>query len=265
MTFTSDTFFIVFILLVALGLFVGMIVLLEVGRRIGIHRMRKDPEAARAGFGAAEGAIFALLGLLIAFTFSGAAERFDQRRHLIVEETNAIGTAYLRVDLVAPDLQPPLRDAFRRYLTARLDVYRKIPNMAAVDAALAEVDRLQKDIWRQAITATRAPGSHPSAAVLLIPALNAMIDITTTRSMATRFHPPIIIFALLILLALGSALLAGHAMATAKARSWAHVVAFAAAMAISLYVILEIEYPRLGLIRVDSFDEALADLTTLMK
>jgi hypothetical protein len=91
MTFTSDTFFIVFILLVALGLFVGMIVLLEVGRRIGIHRMRKDPEAARAGFGAAEGAIFALLGLLIAFTFSGAAERFDQRRHLIVEETNAIG------------------------------------------------------------------------------------------------------------------------------------------------------------------------------
>jgi len=92
-----------------------------------------------------------------------------------------------------------------------------------------------------------------------------MIDITTTRSMATRFHPPIIIFVLLILLALGSALLAGHAMATAKARSWAHVVAFAAAMAISLYVILEIEYPRLGLIRVDSFDEALADLTTLMK
>ena len=265
MSFTSDTLFIVFILLVALGLFAGMVVLLEVGRRIGIHRMRKDPEAAREGFGAAEGAIFALLGLLIAFTFSGAADRFDRRRHLIVEETNAIGTAYLRIDLVAPDLQPPLRAMFRRYLAARLDVYRKIPDMAAVDAAIAEVDRLQKEIWRQAIAATRAPGSHPSAAVLLVPALNAMIDITTTRSMATRFHPPTVIYVLLIVLALGSALLAGQAMATAKRRSWAHIVAFAVAMAISLYVILELEYPRLGLIRVDSFDEALADLEQLIK
>lgn len=265
MTFRSDLIFIIVLLLVALGLFAGMVGLLEVGRRIGIRRMRKNPESAREGFGAAEGAIFALLGLLIAFTFSGAAERFDQRRHLTVEETNAIGTAYLRVDLLAPDLQPALRDEFRRYLAARLDVYRKIPDMAAVEAALAEVDRLQKDIWTRAIAATRAPGSHPQAAVLLLPALNAMIDITTTRTMATRFHPPIIIYALLILLALVSALLAGHAMATAKTRSWAHVVTLAAAMAISVYVILEIEYPRLGLIRVDSFDDALGDLSQLMK
>ena len=253
------------VLLIALGLFLGMIGLLELGRRIGLRRLRKDPGAAREGLGAAEGAIFALLGLLIAFTFSGAADRFDQRRHLIVEEANAIGTAYLRIDLVAPDLQPALRDAFRRYLTARLDVYRKIPDMTAVDAALGEVDRLQKNIWGQAIAATRAPGSHPSAAVLFLPALNAMIDITTTRTTATRFHPPAIIYVLLILLALASALLAGHAMATAKARSWAHVVGFAVAMAVSLYVILEIEYPRLGLIRVDSFDETLAELRQLMK
>ena len=91
MVLTHDTLFIIVLLSVALALFAGMVVLLEVGRRTGIRRMRKDPEAAREGFGALEGAIFALLGLLIAFTFSGAAERFDQRRHLIVEETNAIG------------------------------------------------------------------------------------------------------------------------------------------------------------------------------
>ena len=66
-----------FVLLIALGLFIGMVVLLEVGRRIGIRRTRKDPEGAREGVRAAEGAIFALLGLLIAFTFSGAAARFD--------------------------------------------------------------------------------------------------------------------------------------------------------------------------------------------
>ena len=254
-----------FVLLIALGLFVGMVVLLEVGRRIGIRRLRKDPEGAREGVGAAEGAIFALLGLLIAFTFSGAVGRFDNRRNLIVEEANAIGTAYLRVDMVAPDLQPALRNTFRRYLTARLDVYRKIPDMAAVEAALAEVNRLQKDIWGQAVAASRAPGSHPNVTVLLLPALNAMIDITTTRLMAARMHPPVIIFAMLVALALAAALLAGHGMSKAKTRSWTHVVALSAALSVALYVILEIEYPRLGLIRVDAFDAALADLRDIMK
>src|SRR4030095_3260043 len=123
--------FTTFVLLIALGLFAAMVALLEVGRRIGIHRKRKDPEGAREGVVAVEGAIFGLLGLLIAFTFSGAAARFDDRRHLIVEEDNAIGTAYLRVDLVAPDLQPALRDRFRRYVDARLDVYRNVEDTTA--------------------------------------------------------------------------------------------------------------------------------------
>jgi hypothetical protein len=257
--------FTISVLLIALFQFVGMVVLLEVGRRIGLRRRRKDPEGAREGVGAVEGAIFALLGLLIAFTFSGAAARFDSRRHLIVDETNAIRTAYWRVDMAAPDLQPALRDGFRRYLEARLDVYRKIPDVPAVEAALTEVSRQQKDIWRQAVAATRAPGSHPNLTMLLLPALNAMFDITTTRTMATRFHPPLIIFVMLMALALTAALLAGHGMSTAKTRSWTHVVGFAAAVAVSLYVIFEIEYPRQGLIRVDSFDQALVELRELMK
>jgi len=66
--------------LFALGLFLGMLILLEVGRRIGARRLAEDPEGAEAGVGTVEGAVFALLGLLIAFTFSGAASRFDTRR-----------------------------------------------------------------------------------------------------------------------------------------------------------------------------------------
>jgi hypothetical protein len=256
--------FTTFVLLIALGLFVAMVVLLEVGRRIGIHRKRNDPEGAREGVGAVEGAIFGLLGLLIAFTFSGAAARFDQRRHLIVEETNAIRTAYLRVDLVAPDLQPALRDSFRRYVDARLGVYRNVEDRTATESALAEVGRLLQDIWGRAVAASRAPGSHPNLTVLLLPALNAMIDITTTRTMATRIHPPMIIFAMLLALALAGALLAGYGMA-GKTRSWTHVVGFAAAMAVALYVILEIEYPRLGLIGVADFDQALVELRATMK
>ena len=72
-----------------------------------------------------DGAVFAVLGLLIAFTFSGATARFDTRRQLIVEETNDIGTAYLRLAPLPADAQPPLRQAFRDYLAARIETYRR--------------------------------------------------------------------------------------------------------------------------------------------
>ena len=117
--------------LLAVGLFVGTLILLEVGRRIGDRRLARDPEGARAGTGVVEGAVFALVGLLIAFTFSGAATRFDRRRDPIVQETNAIGTAYLRLDLLPPDARSALQEDFRRYVDTRLDAYRKLPDVEA--------------------------------------------------------------------------------------------------------------------------------------
>jgi hypothetical protein len=77
------------------GLFVGMLVCLELGRRIGERRKAGDPEGARQGVAAVEGAVFGLLGLLIAFTFSGAASRFDGRRQLVVTEAINIDTAWM--------------------------------------------------------------------------------------------------------------------------------------------------------------------------
>jgi hypothetical protein len=101
--------------------------------------------------------------------------------------------------------------------------------------------------------------------MLLLPALNQMIDITTTRTMALQLHPPLIIFGMLFLVALASALLAGYSMAGGKDRKWIHVIGFALVIAITVYVILDIEFPRFGLIRVDAFDQALVDLLQSMK
>jgi hypothetical protein len=250
--------------LLALGLLCGMLGLLELGRRIGIRCRAQDAEGASAGLGAVEGVIFALLGLLIAFTFSGAASRFDSRRQLLVEETNAIGTAYLRIDLLPPSAQPPIREAFRRYVDARLEAYRKLPDALAAKEGLAGATALQGEIWTQAVTACRAEGNQ-SATMLLLPALNQMIDITTSRTMATQMHPPTIIFVMLALLALASSLLAGYGMAGGKTRSWIHIIGFTAIVAITMYVILDLEYPRLGLIRVDASDQAMVELRQSMK
>jgi hypothetical protein len=245
-----------------LGLFAAVLGFLALGRRIGKRRLASAE--ATGSFGAVEGAIFGLLGLLLAFTFSGAVGRFDDRKHLITQEANAIGTAWLRIDLAPADAEPRLRALFRTYLDSRLATYRQVGDPDAAQTEFARSTALQGEIWTAAVAACGAQDASPGACVLMMPSLNDMIDITTTRLMAARIHPPAAIFALLITLTLAGALLAGHAMAQGGAWSWMHAVGFAAVMATTIYVIVDIEYPRLGYIRVDSTDEVLMDLRRSM-
>ena len=245
------------------ALFAGMLILFEAGRRIGVRHLQRDPNGAPAGIGTLEGAVFALLGLLIAFTFSGAAARFDTRRLQIVDEANAIGTAYLRVDLLPEASRPAMRERFRTYVDLRLDVYRKLPDLAAVKLALDRSTALQGEIWSQAVAGCRAESSP--CAMLLLPALNQMIDITTTRTVAAEIHAPWIVFALLFALALVASLLAGYGSAGSRTHSWTHVLVFVAIMTASIYLILDLEYPRFGLIKLDPFDQVLIDVRQNMK
>ncbi len=253
---------------VSLALFAGMLVLFDIGRRIGRRRLVADPDGAHIGTGAVDGAVFALLGLLIAFTFSGAASRFDERRNLIVQESNDIGTAYLRVDLMPESAQPAMRDLFRRYVDSRIELYRGFQDTEDIEAAYAIYERstkIQGELWGHAVAAGKTDGASPGATMLLLPALNQMFDIASTRALVIRMHPPPVIFAMLFGLALVGALFAGYGMAGRKARSWIHMVGFAAVMAGAVNVIIDLEYPRRGLIRVDSFDQALVELRAGMK
>jgi hypothetical protein len=248
----------------AVGLFGGMLLFMETGRRLGARRAARDPEAAKSAVGTIDGAVFALLGLLVAFSFSGAAARFDARRQLIVEEANDIGTAYLRLDLLPPAAQPELRAAFRQYVDSRLAAYNKLPDLAAVERELEENARLQRLIWQKSVEACVTQNS-PAATTLLMSALNEMIDITTTRTMAGRLHPPRIIFFLLVGMALASAMLAGYEMGnSSRRRSPLHMLAFAGVTSLAFYVILDLEYPRLGFIQVAAFDRALVDVRSSM-
>src|SRR3982751_4772053 len=113
-------------LLFAVLLLLGMLVLMEVGRLLCRSRRAKESETERGGLGTIEGAVFALFGLLMAFTFSGAASRFNDKRMLIAEEANTIETAYLRLHLV-PESAPKIQDLFRKYVDSRLKTYRLLP------------------------------------------------------------------------------------------------------------------------------------------
>jgi hypothetical protein len=245
-------------------LFIGTLVLIEVGRRIGVHRLKQDPEGARTGVSAVEGSLFGLLGLLIAFTFSGANSRFDARRQLITQEANNIGTAWLRLDLLPAEVQPEMRELFRRYLDSRLETYRRLPDIAAAEEELARSIALQGKIWSKAVEAVKAGVPGPSGS-LVLNSLNPMFDIVTSRTAAARTHPPMIIYVMLMVLAFAAAVLVGFAMAGAKTRSWVHVFGFSVVLSLTVYVILDLEFPRLGLIKVDAFDRSLYELRESMK
>lgn len=256
--------FIMVITLLALGLFFGMLLFLEAGRRIGARRAASEGDGGAAGISALEGSLFALLGLIIAFTYSGALARFDTRRQLDVEEVNDIGTAYLRLDLLPAEAQPPLRHLFRQYVEGRLEVYRKLPDIEAATGELTRLTKLQGAIWSQALAASRKADTAATT-MLLLPALNAMFDILNTQAMAARLHPPAIVFAMFYVLAFASALLAGYDMAYAKDRHWIHLLCYVTSIALAFFVVLDLEYPRLGFIRIDAFNQALADLLASMK
>jgi len=241
-----------------------MIMLLETGRRIGKHRKKLDPDSSHEGFGAMEAAVFGLMGLMIAFTFSGAVSRLDQRRMDIIEEANAIGTAYLRIDLLPEETQPAIRKYFREYLDARIDVYQKVPDLQAVQEAQKKAESLQNIIWKTSVEDCNK-SENTAAKMLFLPAVNSMIDISSSRMAIAFIHQPFSVFIVLIILALVCSLFAGYGMSVGKSRSWVHFIGFTAAFVISIYVIIDMEYPRIGMININSMDYLLTDLRALIQ
>ena len=249
--------------LFCLCLFTGMMLLHDLGRHLGVRRRARDVEGARLGLGPVESATFGLLGLLIAFTFSGAATRFDARRHLVTEEANSIEMAWLRIDLLPEAEQPAIRAHFRDYLDSRLATYDKLPDLLAAGAEFERSKMLQRTIWKEAVSVIR--NSAPTFGTnLLLSAINAMIDITTTRTMATQMHPPAIVYGMLFAAAMMAALLAGYNSAGGTTRAILHALGLASIVTIVLYVIIDMEHPRFGFVRVDSVDEVLRELRQTM-
>jgi hypothetical protein len=246
------------------GLFVAMVALLEIGRRLGKRRPPPDEKEGGTGRAAVEGAVFALMGLLLAFSFSGALSRWDTRRAHISEEVNAIGTAYMRIDLLPAAWQPEIKQRFRDYVDARLAVYRDVLDRDETARDEAKAAAMQIEIWQRSLAACRTVDSTPPT-MLLLPTLNEMFDMATTRDLNAAAHPPLVVFLMLAAAVLTSSLLAGHDMAGSPRASRFHMIGYAAMLALTVYVTLDIEFPRLGFVRIDFADQAFVDLKAGMK
>ena len=235
----------------AAGFFALLLVAMQVGKRLG----RGTDEKSVPGAAVIEGSVFALLGLLVAFTFSGAAQRMAERRDLLVQEVNAIGTAWLRIDMIDAKDQPRLRAQFRGYVDERINYYRNVADLAQRDAIAARVGMLQKEIWITSMQAARS--SVPPFAASYVGAVNDMFDVATAQTVAQKVHPPVAAYAFLGFLALIAAGLVGVNLAASKRSTRLHQVVYAVVMTAALYIIIDFEFPRIGTIRIDQSDALL--------
>ena len=248
----------------AILFFGGMILFQELGWRYGRRKRARTGGETDSANGLVDNAVFGLLGLLLGFTFSGAGGRFDHRRELVGRMVNATGTAWQRIDLLPQHMQDSVRAPFRRYLDALLESYTSTELPADLYREPPQAARAAAETWSRAVTACSTPEGEP-ARMLLLPALNDMFGAVEDERLARRIHPPLVVFGTLGLTAIAAALLGGFAVAARADRDWVHRIGVAATIALAVFVILELEYPRLGLVRVGSMDQALTDLRATMR
>jgi hypothetical protein len=239
-------------------IFIGILFCAYIGFKTG-KRDKSDGASV-----AINGAVFGLLGLILAFSFSGASERFKYRRELITQEANAVGIAYSRLDLLQNQDQATLRTLMQQYLQSRLYAYQVAAGSPAAEAAHTNSIDLQEKVWSKAILAAQKTGNQATLS-LVSQSLNAMFDSITTRRAATRDHPPVIVGIMLVALTWMSAFLVGYDMVNYVRIPWVQIVIFASAMTMMIFVIRDIEYPHLGFIRVDAADKILVEALHGMK
>jgi hypothetical protein len=243
------------------GLFIVilLVVLLSVefGYRLGKYRRSHHETEKEAPLGTMVGATLGLLAFILAFTFGLAAARFDTRRQVLLDEANAIGTAYLRAGML-PERSGEVRRLLRDYVGARLDLVQ--PGKLA--EGIRRSENIQQQVWTEAET---VGNKNPNSIVvgLFVQSLNQMIDLHAARMQAgLRSRIPAAIWlGLFAVAALSLATMGYHAGLSGTRRSLA-IVAVAVTFAVVIELIADLDRPQEGVLRVSQ--QALLDVQRSM-
>lgn len=236
--------------LVMLLLLAALVAARELGGRLHswIARSTEDGGDAVVEKGMLVSAILGLLALIIAFTFSLALNRYDQRRALVVEEANAIGTAEMRVRLLAPPHDAILSRSLQDYAQTRL-AYGRSP--AAEKVPLAERSSKQRSEIQSAALAALAPDARTPLATVVTPSINTVLDIGAEREALNSARLPGTILAILVAYLLLTSAILGFALTAERARQRPATIALLASLTLTFAMILDLDRPQRGTIRVD--------------
>ncbi len=227
----------------------GIFLAIEVGYKLGciVHRRAEDEKESPVS--AISGSILGLLAFLLAFTFGIAADLYAARKALVMEEANAIGTAFLRSDFLPEPDRAEAADLFRKYLDDRVAAVRS-GDVGRVREATANAARIQGRLWEMAVANARRD-MNSDVAALYIDALNAMFDLHSSRvvlGMHARI-PTDIWRTLGILVLLGMAGVGYQAAIAGSRRSWTMPI-LTASFSLVIALIASLDRPDSGRLQV---------------
>lgn len=227
----------------------------EIGFRLGRWASTKTTPSGAGQLGATQGALLGLLGLLLGFSFAGAAARFIERQDLIVKEANAIGTAFLRADMLEEPYRSNLRTSLKDYVQYRIEASANLRS-GVTPEMLAHISQQHKQIWK---AASEGVSAKPAAMVSVLTPVNEVIDLHAYRLATGRKHLPRLVVTLLMLcsgIAVGAI---GYGCGLSGRRYLAMTGSLVFVMAVALWTTIDMDYARVGLVRVS--DVPLQDLS----
>lgn len=225
------------------------LVVIEISFRLG-HRHQATAEASlKSHVSALQAALLGLLALLLGFAFAMAVSRFDTRKALVLEESNAIGTTYLRARLLPEPQRQELKKLLHAYVDARLAFYDAGTDRARLGAANTAAAQLSERLWSLAVgLADKDPRSVPLG--LFVQSLNDVIDLHEKRLQALDNHVPEAVLYLLYGVASVALGFIGYGCGLDGQRRAVSTALVSILIALVLMVIIDIDRPRRGLIKV---------------
>jgi hypothetical protein len=239
-------------------LFLLMVLSFYIGTRLAHRKKMRQVEDDEKTSSSLVGAVFALSAFVLGFAFSMSASRYDAKRNIVVQEANNIGTALLRADLYPDSMRNIIRPLFKEYIETRIDYYNTKADTAALNTSLIKANAISAKIWQEAIGHFNKTGAFVPVNNML-PALNAMIDITTTSHQQLYAVVPQSILMMLFILTLTSAFLAGYSNKKGHV-DWPIAVGFCLLSSLVIYCTLDLDRPNRGLITLDTAKQAIVDL-----
>jgi len=229
--------------------FALMLLATGAGFYLGRKSESSTPDKIKSQISTIEAAILGVLGLLLGFTMSMAVSRFEARKQLVLEEANAIGTSLLRTALLPAPEGPEIASLLRQYINVRVQYGIAETDVARLESLNTQTVRLQNELWARAV-AYGQKDPNPVRAGLLLQSLNQAIDLESARWMALQNHVPESVLIVNGIVGLLSALLVGYAFGLYGRRQIFSMSVLALAITLVLAVIIDLDRPLSGFIRV---------------
>lgn len=236
---------------IAVILFFVILIFNEIGFHIGSFVQSRKNDEVKSLTGSIQASILGLLALLLGFTFSMSMQRYDNRSMALIDEANAIGTAALRIQLLPEQYQQDANDMLREYVGLRISVGKiDLTKRDERDKINKEVADLQNTLWLLAVRATN-DDPRPVTTGAFVKSLNDVIDNQGKRNALLQMHVPEVVLLLLLIVFVSSGGILGYSGGLSGRRIVAPVMLVSLLITLIVFIIIDLDRPKRGLIQVN--------------